>query len=52
VRLPAAEDRADPTSGSGIRTVDVGFARGEHGDAGDRDSRHRSSAEESDVRTE
>jgi hypothetical protein len=34
-----AEDRASPTSGSGIRTVDVGFARGEHGDAGDRDSR-------------
>src|SRR6476660_1591789 len=32
-------DRASTTSGSGIRTVDVGFARGEDGDAGDRDSR-------------
>jgi hypothetical protein len=36
VRRLEAEDRANPTSDSGIRTVDVGFARGEHGDAGDR----------------
>ena len=33
------EDRASPTSDSGIRTVDVLFMRGEHWDAGDPNGR-------------
>jgi hypothetical protein len=40
-------DRASRTSGSGVRTVDLPLAHGEHGDAGDRSGRHRRSQEAS-----